>query len=50
MNPQSMFGAKIRNKYHNFSSENFRFYSREILQYITLLCLRNETGNGRHFT
>ena len=28
-------------KYYNFSSENYHFYSREILQYITWACLSN---------
>ena len=27
--------------YHNFSSENFRFFSREKLQYITWACFRD---------
>ena len=29
-------------KHHNFSSENYCFYSREKLQYITWACFRNE--------
>ena len=29
------FEQKLKKKYHNFSSENFRFYNREILQYIS---------------
>ena len=28
-------------KYHNFSSENYRFYIREILQNIAWVCYRN---------
>ena len=36
-----MFGAKIR-KYHNFSSENYHFYSHEKLQNIAYLaCYRH---------
>ena len=31
-------------QYHNFSSENYHFYSREILQYIASACLRNDIG------
>ena len=46
MYPQSMFRAKIR-KHHNFSSENYRSYSREKLQYITWACFRNvKMGNS----
>ena len=30
-----------KEKYHNFSSENYRFYSREISLYIAWECLRN---------
>ena len=34
---------QIRGKYHNFSSENFHFYSHEKkLHYITWACFRNE--------
>ena len=29
-------------KHHTFSSENYRFYSREILLYIAWACLRND--------
>ena len=35
------FRAKIR-KYHKFSSENYHFYIREILQYIVWACFRND--------
>ena len=42
MYPQSMFRAKIR-KISTFLSENYYFYSREKLQYITRACLRNDT-------
>ena len=35
------FEQKIR-KYHNFSSENNHFYSREILQYIARACYRKD--------
>ena len=34
--------AIIRKMSQFFSSENYQFYSREILQYITWACLRNE--------
>ena len=30
-----------KKKCHIFSSENYHFYSREILQYIAQICLRN---------
>ena len=33
-------------KHHNFSSENYRFYSREISLYIAWACLRNEGGKS----
>ena len=33
-------------KYNNFSSENYHFYSREMSQYIAWTCLRNEKNNG----
>ena len=32
---------QIQEKYQNFSSKNYHFYSREILQYIARTCLRN---------
>ena len=35
------FEQKKKKKHHNFSSENYRFYSREKLQYITWACFRN---------
>ena len=35
------FEQKLEN-YHNFSSEYYPFNSREILQYITWACLRND--------
>ena len=35
-----MFLAKIRKKYHNFSSENYHFYSREKLLYIARASFR----------
>ena len=38
------FRAKIRKKHHNFSSENYTFYNREKLQYITWACFRKELG------
>ena len=31
-----------KKKYHNFSSENNHFYSREILLYIVLACFRDD--------
>ena len=37
-----MFSSKNKKKYRNFSSENYRFYSCEVLQYITQACLHNE--------
>ena len=40
MYPQSMFRAK-KEKYSNFLSENYFFYCREKLQYITWACFRN---------
>ena len=39
------FEAKIRKKYHNFTSENYLFYNREKLLYITSACFRNEENN-----
>ena len=39
--PQYMLRAKMRKKYHNFSPENYHFYSCEILQYIAWAYLRN---------
>ena len=39
--PQFMFWAKIRKKSH-FTSDNYRFFSLEILKYIARTCLRNE--------
>ena len=42
MNPQSMFGQNLKKTHtHNFSSENYHFYRREILLYIPLACFRN---------
>ena len=34
--------SKNKKKYYKLSSENNHFYSREILQYITRTCLRND--------
>ena len=42
MYPRSVL-SKNKKKYHNFSSENYHFYSRKKLQYITRACFRNET-------
>ena len=39
------FEQKLQ-KYYIFSSENYRFYSREILQYIARTCLRNVSLAG----
>ena len=39
MYPQSMF-EQNRKKYHNFSPENYHFFSHEISQYIACTCLR----------
>ena len=47
MYPKYMFGAKIRKMSHFFLSENYHFYSREILQYIARTCLRNVFGDGK---
>ena len=45
MYPRSMFWAKLRKMSH-FSSENYHFYSREILHAWT--CLRNELARSKH--
>ena len=38
---QNLCFVQTYEKYQNFLSENFRLYSREILQYITWACFRN---------
>ena len=38
MYPQSMFEQKKEEKHHNFSTENYHFYSQEKLQYIIWAC------------
>ena len=41
------FEQKIRkNIRDNFSSENYHFYNRDVLQYIAWTCLRNVFFNG----
>ena len=42
MYPRSMFLSKNKKKHHNYSSENYHFYIREILQYIARACLRHD--------
>ena len=43
--------SKNKRKYLNFLSENYHFYSREKLQYITWACFRNElpSSTGTYF-
>ena len=41
--------SKNKKKHHNFSSENYLFYCRENLQYITWACLCNELQEIMYF-